>query len=289
MQVRIFRRLALLLFLWLSPLNGQAQDVSKTDHPAYGRKPDAEVGPQAVYPSDDKPANESGSQRQPGPETVPPPGFYWDTLAQWAMAVTSAIAVALIWGTFRQSQKTLREAQRSTDAAEKSVKETRRVGEAQVRAYVTMPRLLFRIDYTECSFIIRPTFQNAGHSPTREIAIYVSFLLKQLPVTGQTKPLAEPHGQSITHTIYDLVPENPVNTEIKAKLPPYGDVVFDNEFPKMIEIETMAIFVDVFGYRREERFTHLATIAPGNDMTDYIEVRPVPPFLRKDTEENQDK
>ncbi|RUW60183.1 hypothetical protein [Mesorhizobium sp. M7A.F.Ca.US.008.03.1.1] len=68
-----------------------------------------------------------------------------DTLAQWLMVVlggaASAISLyALIW-----LRRTWDQAKRSADAACAAVAETRRIGEAQVRAYLAVRNVSFRV------------------------------------------------------------------------------------------------------------------------------------------------
>lgn len=169
MQASLFRNLVIYVVLSFAPLSGQAQDVSKTDHPAYGKRSNAEVSPQTGIPRDNKPSNQSGPQRQHSPQTVPPPGFYWDTLAQWAMAITSAIAVGLIWGTFRQSQRTLSEAQRSANAAEASVQVTRDSAQRQLRAYINVTDANVQFDPENFIIHIYIEIKNTGQTPAKNM------------------------------------------------------------------------------------------------------------------------
>lgn len=99
---------------------------------------------------------------------------YYDLKAQQDMAKWSllmfgitAIGVGYIAMTLHATRSTLKEAERTTAAANRTVDETRRIGEAQVRAYLTYENARFQYggDEARLSFEIH----NSGQSPARFI------------------------------------------------------------------------------------------------------------------------
>lgn len=90
-------------------------------------------------------------------------------MAKWAllMFVVTGIGVGYLALTLHTTKETLEEAARTTEAANRTVDETRRIGEAQVRAYLTFENAQFNYGNTD----IRLEFEihNSGQSPARFI------------------------------------------------------------------------------------------------------------------------
>ena len=81
-----------------------------------------------------------------------------DTLAQWVMAGFTIIAAYLLWRTFRATQS--------------MATETTRIGEAQVRAYLTIKGAVLKLldgppPIGGKHWILMVTLQNSGQSPAR--------------------------------------------------------------------------------------------------------------------------
>lgn len=96
---------------------------------------------------------------------------YRMNLAAWAGIVLSAVGVMLIWKTLVASRQTLREAENATKAAFKSVEVTREIGEAQVRAYLSVPDVV--LDWSDDNTLSKVKFiiKNAGQSPAMKVSI----------------------------------------------------------------------------------------------------------------------
>ncbi|MEO3389151.1 hypothetical protein [Mesorhizobium sp. CAU 1741] len=122
-----------------------------------------------------------------------------DTLAQWAMAVFSvaatvltAVGVVLIWRTLVYTRRaaeaaaaTVEEAKNATTAAKDAVAETRRIGEAQVRAYLGIEACTLERG-TGDDFLLKIAVKNSGQSPARDVTISA-----QVSVTVRRGPDAQ--------------------------------------------------------------------------------------------------
>lgn len=109
--------------------------------------------------------------------------------AAWLLLVTS-LGVGLVGITVWQTRGVLKEAKETTKAANRTVDETRRIGEAQVRAYLTFEDGAFQLGNN-----IRLTFKivNAGQSPAQfilanKVSITVSILDKQTTFSRAIDP-----------------------------------------------------------------------------------------------------
>lgn len=100
--------------------------------------------------------------------------IYGDTLAQWVMAVGTIATVALVMWTLFVTKGMLREARLATKAAVQAAKstdatvaETRRIGEAQVRAYlkVSFNRVSFNGPDGRKAIKLSGSINNTGVSP----------------------------------------------------------------------------------------------------------------------------
>lgn len=84
-----------------------------------------------------------------------------DTLAQWIMAIFTVAVVVLVWKTLVATQDM------ATDQ--------RRIGEAQVRAYLSIVEFSFSFDETRSHPVIKIKVRNSGQSPARKIEVVVRF------------------------------------------------------------------------------------------------------------------
>lgn len=106
---------------------------------------------------------------------------FWMTVAAGTSVVLIAVGLVLIGRTMRRIRiaaeyagATLDEAKQTTKAAEDAVAETRRIGEAQTRAYLTVKNVTF--DFSPQTIgppIARLSFtcHNTGNSPARNVAV----------------------------------------------------------------------------------------------------------------------
>jgi hypothetical protein len=104
------------------------------------------------------------------------PNLFWgDTKAQWVKALTGLLALALnilavvlLYRTLMLTRATLQEAEKATLAAIETVAVTRSVGEAQVRAYLSIveSNAVFGDDD---SFELRMTVRNNGQTPAKGV------------------------------------------------------------------------------------------------------------------------
>lgn len=85
------------------------------------------------------------------------------------MLITAA-GVFLVWRTLLSAREGVKEAKRAADAAENTVIETRRVGQAQVRAYLACESGSYSIEGSRAT--IWPKFYNSGQSPAKNVRIW---------------------------------------------------------------------------------------------------------------------
>lgn len=107
-------------------------------------------------------------------------GEYDLTAQRWMSWFTGIIAlltgsgVLLIWGTLRETGQVLDEARKTTKAANRTVDETRRIGEAQVRAYLSVERA----EVVYCGPQALPSVElfvrNSGNSPASSVSLMVN-------------------------------------------------------------------------------------------------------------------
>lgn len=97
-------------------------------------------------------------------------------IAAWAMALITAVGAAIALATLIFVIATVSEARRSADAAEKAVEETRRIGQAQVRAYLMATPLSIEPTYHPEDWHhvkVRVGFRNSGQSPALNVTAHV--------------------------------------------------------------------------------------------------------------------
>jgi hypothetical protein len=91
-------------------------------------------------------------------------GAFWTKATFWIGPigiVVTIIGTLLLLRTIRQGDEGLK-------AARDGIDETRRIGEAQVRCYMSMPSATIEID-ENALLIVRPTMMNSGQSPARSL------------------------------------------------------------------------------------------------------------------------
>lgn len=101
-----------------------------------------------------------------------------DTLANWIIAIftvvatgVSLIAVILVYRSLGLTRSAVR-------AADDAVSETRRIGEAQVRAYISVEPMSFGTpDPRRRSFLVPIKFRNTGTTPARNFSFQVKFFV----------------------------------------------------------------------------------------------------------------
>jgi hypothetical protein len=106
-----------------------------------------------------------------------------DTYAQWIAAFSAFFGVGVSFWAVRLVRDTLAVNKRATDAAESAVAETRRIGEAQIRAYISVTHVeagLHRVPYIEGKEMqpydlwVHLAVGNGGQTPARRIRTAIS-------------------------------------------------------------------------------------------------------------------
>jgi hypothetical protein len=89
-----------------------------------------------------------------------------DTLAQWIMTAFTVIAAGLLFGTLRIARDTLL-------ATQGMARDASRIGEAQVRGYVSVAQVKVKCIPTQesVSWVVLITLANAGQSPARDLTM----------------------------------------------------------------------------------------------------------------------
>lgn len=94
----------------------------------------------------------------------------YDTIAQWAMAVLSLVAVYLLWETLKAGRQTL-------NATRDMAADTRKIGEAQVEAHLMPVDLKVRVFTTETKskvtryFLSDFSVKNVGTTPSYRVSV----------------------------------------------------------------------------------------------------------------------
>jgi hypothetical protein len=92
--------------------------------------------------------------------------------ASWVTVGLTGAGVVLLWLTLLATRGMLTEARRTTRAAEDTVTETRRIGEAQVRAYLTPKHV--EVSLNNGCPMLHYSIANSGNSPALEIQVGAS-------------------------------------------------------------------------------------------------------------------
>ncbi|MFA8385678.1 MAG: hypothetical protein ACEPO2_08640, partial [Pelagibaca sp.] len=116
-----------------------------------------------------------------------------DTIAQWGMAILSLAAVFLLWETLKASRQTLA-------ATQKMAVDSREIGEAQARAYLSVSNIEHANGFFEVTDVsdektksvivsipIRIEFVNSGSSPARQVRAQFSGHASGFKIDGAAK------------------------------------------------------------------------------------------------------
>jgi hypothetical protein len=92
-----------------------------------------------------------------------------ESYAQWLMTLFSFLATGISICALFWLKRTWDQARRSADAAWKAVDETQRIGEAQVRAYLSVSDVFVRLPETRDFLEITLYLRNTGNSPASKV------------------------------------------------------------------------------------------------------------------------
>lgn len=141
-----------------------------------------------------------------------------DSAAQWIIAISSITALLIsIWAVWLLKQtliatnKALRQSEKATKAAFRTVKVTKRIGQAQVRAYLSVARCkLVRISSNR--FTVKLRVANSGQSPAKAIIIKADLYI-------HLKTL-DSNGNKTTQTIVGMVNDGEeLGVDYRASIP----------------------------------------------------------------------
>lgn len=125
------------------------------------------------------------------------PGSWWwdwtgslvtsdDTLAQWIMSFFTIAAVILVWRTLSATQEMVAD-------TKQMAADTRDIGQAQVRAYLSIESAIISLMHGDKSPYIKFVVRNSGQSPARKVRIVVKFEMS-INSQGETDAIvAEPN------------------------------------------------------------------------------------------------
>ncbi|MBB3692490.1 hypothetical protein [Sphingomonas sp. BK580] len=144
------------------------------------------------------------------------------------------------------------EAKRSADAAERSILETQRIGEAQVRAYLSVLSVSILIS-SDLQLRAKLTYKNVGQSPARQAKIVCTASVAATP------QIRLPAGNALTHypeTVSSSAPPAEVEFgkgwwKYEVRKPDRG-AVHEND----LRVNVIVTYVDVFGRQHEEAFRY---------------------------------
>ena len=164
----------------VEPEQGPADNQSADQEPEAKPAQEAPQEQQSASPpqadiSDRSPEREGEQEERPDSQE---PFFQWqtffkwqDTIAQWAMAffgvvatLISIVAVYLLKGTLNASRD-------AVEVGEMANQEHRIIGEAQVRAYVSLHTAFLGPEETGRYLQIVADFENSGNSPARRLEV----------------------------------------------------------------------------------------------------------------------
>ncbi|MGK2740823.1 hypothetical protein ACSHT0_07990 [Tepidicaulis sp. LMO-SS28] len=182
-----------------------------------------------------------------------------ENVAKWTLltALLTGVGVYLIWRTLSYTAeaadfaaRTLKEAEKATKAANLTVDETRRIGEAQVRAYLTIKEVSVsfeRINIKENTLYMKITVsvKNSGASPARDFVFNASVLKI---MGGNPEQFSE--GREVAPRGFgeDIAPDEPLSTSIGIhRIPVTEAEISDLEIMDMqLYARIDARFFDVF-------------------------------------------
>jgi hypothetical protein len=106
-------------------------------------------------------------------------------IAAWAMVWVSVIGGGIGAASLYLIYRTLLEARRSASAAEDAVRTTERIGQAQVRAYVSIRKVTLNAPEDQTSELISLELLNSGQSPALHITAQVKLELVEIYVDAE--------------------------------------------------------------------------------------------------------
>jgi len=180
----------------------------------------------------------------------------------WWGTVLTFIGVLLLWLTLIQTRAAVVQAKLATDVAQAAVEETRRIGEAQARAYIAIESAVSR--YGGSDLIVDLTIRNCGATPAHHIRIrseYIHIDGSHDTITTRVKPLGAGESDKVSVQWGEFI----INEESQAarraaglvsKAPPGGVKI--SRFWGQIE------FSDVFNATRVTRIIEFIYIGNGS-------------------------
>jgi hypothetical protein len=193
----------------------------------------------------------------------------WAAGAALASVMLSAVGVYLIWRTLlytrnasRSAADAVKEAENATSAARESMRETMRIGEAQVRAYLTVEALV--VPQLEGSDLDHPQnfsikISNSGQSPARNVQAlaYANWVPRQLPVPcPDLVKLADSGGPG-----FSISSGQSVGCAVQSDLTAEDFFLKDtNSGQQVPSVFGIVWYEDVFGCRHRTRFAFHAEL-----------------------------
>lgn len=191
---------------------GQAQDQTPETpiDPAPAQEQSADQPPIEdapvifILPTEPSGSEHDGSAAEDGQEDAAQHLIFGDGWAQWVMAGTgigafflSGWAVWLLWQTLSATRKAVVQTEKATEAANRTVDETRLIGQAQTRAYVQLDDIDYKWEdvpnFVGRGLRVRVDWRNTGQSPTRSLLRHVGFAYG---VAGDAFDFHTKNGQS---------------------------------------------------------------------------------------------
>jgi hypothetical protein len=108
---------------------------------------------------------------------------FWAMIGGWASLMIAAVGVWFVKRTLDATLEAVKEANFATEAAQRSVAETTRIGEAQSRAYLTVVQAEFYVDRAPRNHPGLPNFElilhfhNSGQTPAVNVSYYCTSLV----------------------------------------------------------------------------------------------------------------
>ena len=126
-----------------------------------------------------------------------------NTATDWIIAATSifasllsAVAVYLLWRTLVATSHAVEQAHFANLTAERSIQSARELGQAQVRAYLSVSRATVTLSESGCNFEV--AYTNIGASPARNVVIRATGILRPNVTVGSAEPpIGGPIKQSV--------------------------------------------------------------------------------------------
>lgn len=175
---------------------------------------------------------------------------YWAGALFFSSTILTGIGIYLLYGTLSATRETLHEAERATAIANRTVDETSRIGEAQVRAYLYFESV--EVDYiiekTRKTCIITVVVRNTGQSPARRVVGYANEAISTRDEKGQHIPDIPANGTrefvAVRHTNLE---------EIDSTLEDSGEETGTSVFVD-VAVEYRDVFESPIPHRERSRF-----------------------------------